>query len=386
MELGSRWVNGKELRRGYTTGSCAAAAAKAAVTMLFGGQTPGRIRIDTPRGITLDLPVAKAQFSDTVDFDEVACAVVKDAGDDTDITNGIEIWATVRSLERDGAHDPEIVIKGGQGVGVVTRPGLTVEVGQAAINPGPCKMIREEVAKVLPPGKAVEIIISIPRGEELAAKTFNPRLGIVGGLSVLGTTGIVEPMSEEAWQESLRLELAMLTAQGVRSVILVPGNYGEDFVRGTLGLNRAPLVKISNFVGTVLKTAAVLGIEKVLLVGELGKLIKVSAGIFHTHSRVADARIEIMAAYGACLGADQETVAEILNLNTTGAALTLLEKRGIRGLPETVAERVSEKARRHCDGKLLVGTVVFSAGRGFLALCDTGNKLLEDFRREEAFS
>lgn len=372
MQIGSRWVNGREMKRGYTTGSCAAAAAKAAMLLLFTGQAPDQVELITPGGIRLNLELLDIQREPG----RASCAVRKDAGDDPDITNGVLVYAQAR--ETSGG----IEIKGGQGVGVVTRPGLPVEVGRPSINPIPLKMIREEADRLLPPGKGVEITISIPGGEELAKKTFNPRLGIVGGLSILGTTGIVEPMSQEAWQESLRLELAVIARQGHRRVILVPGNYGETFACNTLGLKNQPLVKMSNYVGYTLKAALSLGFSELLLVGDVGKFIKVAAGIFNTHSGVADARMEIMAAYAASLGADQDLVQKILECNTTGAALALLEHENLGSLYGLIAGRVSLKAKQHIYGEAAVGTVLYSNSKGLLAIDEEGKNILARFKNE----
>ncbi|MCR4442802.1 MAG: cobalt-precorrin-5B (C(1))-methyltransferase CbiD [Peptococcaceae bacterium] len=372
MNLGSRWINGRELRRGYTTGSCAAAAAKAAAAMLFGGPSVPAVEIETPAGVNLTLEICESRRQ----TGEASCAVKKDAGDDPDITDGLLIWATAREAAEG------IAIKGGPGVGVVRKPGLAVGIGQPAINPVPRQMIENEVARVLPSGKGVEIIVSIPGGEELAPKTLNPKLGIEGGLSILGTTGIVEPMSDEAWQESLRLELKQLAQLGAARVILVPGNYGQDFVCRELGLAGRPLVRFGNFAGYVLRAAAALGFRELLLVGDLGKLIKVSAGIFNTHSAAADARMEIMAAYAGLLGAKKETIRRVLETNTTAAALELLENEGITGLPGLVARRASERARSHIDGKAAVGTVLFSASRGLLAMDEEAKRMVEKFYRE----
>lgn len=397
MNLGSRWVNGRKMRRGYTTGSCAAAAAKAAVSLLFSigsqdaaaeavatkaagtsavakdGAAAGvaAVEIATPAGIILSLPVCAVERNEQV----VSCAVKKDAGDDPDITDGLLIWASARRI-------PEgIKITGGPGVGIVRLPGLSVQPGEPAINPVPRRMITEEVQKVLPAGEGVEITISIPGGEEIAQKTFNPRLGIEGGLSVIGTSGLVEPMSEEAWQESLRLELKQLAARGINRVILVPGNYGYDFACAALGLKGQPLVKFSNYAGFILKTAAALEFREILLVSDLGKLVKVAAGIFHTHSSVADARMEIMAAYAGALGAGQELIRRVLEMNTTGAALEVIEEAGIRGLPQMVAERAAKKAAEHIHNRAALGTVVFS-GKKLLAMSAKGKKIVESLRNE----
>lgn len=371
LDLGTRLVNGREMRRGYTTGSCAAAAAKAAVYLLINGAALETVEIDTPAGLRLKLPVLNPLLSGT----EAECSIKKDAGDDPDITDGIIITAKACPISQG------IVLKGGKGVGEVTRPGLPVSVGQPAINPGPRRMIESEVRSILPEGTGVEITFSIPGGEELAKKTFNPRLGIMGGLSILGTTGIVEPMSEEAWKESLKLELSVISGEGRDEVILVPGNYGENFVRNSLRLNKT-IVKMSNFVGYALQSAVALGFKKILLVGDIGKLIKVSAGIFNTHSREADARMELMAAYAGVLGANRIVLEQILELNTTAAAMDLLEKEGISGLYPLVAGRVSQRAGDLIHGAALVGTVLFSNSRGLLCIDQTGKELMEMFINE----
>jgi len=372
VDLGSKLVQGKEMRRGYTTGSCAAAAAKAAVVMLFSRQIIGTVTIMTPAGIMLELEVQDVHFSEEV----VSCAIRKDAGDDPDITDGIRIYAQAK-LGYQG-----IVIRGGQGIGVVTKPGLPVEVAEPAINPIPRKMILAEVGQVLPPDQGVEVTISIPGGEELARKTFNPRLGIVGGLSILGTTGIVEPMSAEAWQESIRLELKVLVAQGHRHVILVPGNYGEKFAQQELKLQSLPLVKMSNYVGYTIEACVNLGFTEVLLVGDLGKFIKVAAGIFNTHSHVADARMEISAAYAAALGASQATVKQILTMTTTGAVLGLLNSEQLgEAFCQEVARRVTERVSQLTHQELKVGTVIFANTQGLLAVDKEGQELIERYRK-----
>jgi len=372
VDLGSRLVCGKEMRRGYTTGSCAAAAAKAAVAMLFSAQIPERVSIMTPAGIALDLQVEDAQLS----LGSASCAIRKDAGDDPDLTNGLKIYAEVRP----GAEGIEIY--GGPGVGTVTRAGLAVAVGQPAINPVPRRMILDEVRQVLPSGAGVQITISIPGGAEVACRTFNPRLGISGGLSILGTTGIVEPMSAEAWQESIRLELQVLSAQGRQRVILVPGNYGEHFVRDRLRLAAVPVVKMSNYVGYTLEACVHLGFQEILLVGDLGKLIKVAGGIFNTHSQVADARLEISAAIAALLGAAQPVIQELLSLPTTGAVLDLLERERLREpFCREAAQRVTERALQHLRHRAALGTVLFANNKGLLAVDSRGEELLERFRQ-----
>ncbi len=371
MNLGTRVVNGKIMRRGYTTGSCAAAAAKAAALMLFMDKMPESVEIEVAEGTVLRLAVLDRQVSG----EGVSCAVKKDAGDDPDVTDGLCV--RVEAFETAGG----ISIEGGSGVGIVTKPGLAVEVGQAAINPGPRELIKREVEKVLPCGKGIRLVVSIPGGERVALRTFNPRLGIVGGLSILGTTGIVEPMSAEAWQESVRLEMKVLAAEGKKNIILVFGNYGENFVQSELGLKKN-VIKMSNFVGFALWEAAGIGFEKALLVGELGKLVKVAAGLFNTHSKVADARMETMAAYAGAFGANQETIRTILKMNTTGGALEYLEEKGITGLPEEIVKQAGERARCHVGDRMQVGTVLFSNTRGLLAVDEWGSRIIKELGDE----
>lgn len=278
------WKDQKQLRMGYTTGSCAAAAAKAAARMLFTGEEIRQVSLMTPKGIQLYLDVEDISCSQ----DRVSCAIRKDAGDDPDVTDQVLVYAEVSKIEGN-----EILLNGGIGVGRVTRKGLEQKIGDAAINKVPRAMIREAVeGEKIRFGYSggLSVIISIPAGVQLAKKTFNPRLGIEGGLSVLGTTGIVEPMSEKALTDTIFLEMKMLRENGNQYCYLVPGNYGSDFLRETLGYDGNLAVKCSNYIGESIDYAVRLGMEGVLLIGHVGKLIKVAAGVMNTHSRQADCR------------------------------------------------------------------------------------------------
>ena len=283
--------DGKKLRYGYTTGSCAAAAAKAAAWMLLTGKRKTTISLVTPKGIPLSLQVEDIRMEE----DFVSCAIRKDSGDDPDVTNGTLVYARV---SRRGT--PEIAIDGGFGVGRVTKKGLDQPVGNAAINSVPRKMIRENLEEVLSLTDAdcgLDVLISIPDGERLAKQTFNPRLGIVGGISVLGTTGIVEPMSEKALVDTIRVELNQRRAGGADYVLLTPGNYGCDFIRAGLNLRPEWAVQTSNFIGQSLDICRELGFRGALLVGHIGKLVKVGGGMLNTHSKYGDCRMEILAAH-----------------------------------------------------------------------------------------
>lgn len=373
MELGSRWVNGKEMRRGYTTGSCAAAAAAAAAQMLFSREKLSSMKIHTPKGIELILPISNVQ----IEYGRVICSVKKDGGDDPDVTHGMDIFAQVKEIP-----NPEIVITGGQGIGVVTEPGLSVSVGEYAINPVPLEMIRSSCRKVIPAGKGIAVIIFTPQGETVAKKTFNPRLGITGGISIIGTSGIVEPMSEEALKQSIALELSMLAEKKYKKIIFVPGNYGRDFATQELQIRSVPIIKISNYIGDMLEEAVRLGFQEILLVGDLGKLIKVSAGIFHTHSRVADGRMEILSCYAALLGGDRHLVKKIFKGKTTTAGIQLIQEYHMEGIYDFIVQRVSQKAREHIYHEMGIGTVLFSRSIGLLSMDEKGQQLVKEFQNE----
>ena len=343
--------NQKKLALGYTTGSCAAAAAKAAATALLTGQPVRQIQLMTPKGIELLLDIEDM----TRTPEQVSCAVRKDAGDDPDITNGMLVYAAVSKIPSGTEID------GGFGVGRVTRPGLQQPVGTAAINPGPREQIKRALqftAEKYQYDGGFSVIISIPEGEQLAKRTFNPQLGIVGGLSVLGTSGIVEPMSEQALIETIHLEIDARYAAGERMLLMCPGNYGEDFARDTLGLDITRGVKCSNFLGEALDYAVYRGFDGVLLIGHAGKLIKLAAGVFQTHSAYADGRQEIFAAHAAMCGASRETVCALMQAVSVDACLDILVQENIE---QAVLDSISQKIARH----LAVRTMKKS-GRDFL--------------------
>ncbi len=337
------------LRKGYTTGTCATAAARAAAELLFSGREGREMTVDLPAGGRATLPVADASLAGGV----ARCCVIKDAGDDPDVTHGARICASVREIGKG------IVLRGGEGIGKVTKPGLQVPVGEPAINPVPRRMILEAVESVLPPGRGAEVTISVPGGGELAKRTMNPRLGIVGGISIIGTTGVVEPMSEEAFKASLIPQIDVALAEGYAEVILTPGRIGE---RNALkrGIPEDAVVEMSNFVGFMLQECAKKGVKRALLLGHVGKLAKVAAGVFHTHSKVADARLETIAAHAALLGGGREVVEKVLGANTTEEAVALLRERGLEGVFDAIAARASARAMEYVGGAMTVGTVLLT--------------------------
>lgn len=362
------------MRYGFTTGSCAAAAAKAAAWMLLTGKEKQTITISTPKGIAYT-----AQLEETERMQErVSCAVRKDSGDDPDITNGVLVCAAVSCLpavlQSDDCNqneDGSIIIKGGEGIGRVTCPGLEQPVGAAAINRVPREMIQREVQEVCRladynGGLLVEI--SIPGGRELAAKTFNPRLGIVDGLSVLGTSGIVEPMSSKALLDTIRVELRVKRAAGLRKIAVSPGNYGQDYLRRNWNYDLDKSVKCSNFIGDTLDMAAEEGFEEVLLLGHIGKLIKLSGGIMNTHSREGDCRMELLVAAAIRADVPKELLPCLLNCLTTEQAVKLLAGCGKK---EEVMRLVMEKAmfylKKRAAGRLGVQCMMYSQEAGELA-------------------
>lgn len=375
------YKNHKKLRYGYTTGSCAAAASKAAAAMLLSGKEISYVELHTPKGIDLRLEVLDISREDNA----VSCAIQKDGGDDPDVTNGILIYAKV---SREPVDEAQIIIDGGIGVGRVTKPGLEQPVGAAAINKVPRQMIRENLEAVCEQyhyhGK-LSVVISIPSGVELAAKTFNPRLGIVGGISVLGTSGIVEPMSEQALIDTIRVEMRQKLANGMEYLLVVPGNYGIDFLdQYGHGLQLEDAVKCSNFVGEALDAAVEFGAKGVLLVGHIGKFVKLAGGIMNTHSHNADARMELLTVHAALLGAPVELLQKMMECVTTDDALKYLKE---ADLMEPVMERIMEKmefyVNQRAQHQLELGVITFSNVFGILGQTKNVPDLVKKIGRDK---
>lgn len=365
-------VGGKKLRCGYTTGSCATAAAKAATEMLLSGQKVDYIKIDTPKGIVLSLETQDITMMDEV----VNCAIRKDAGDDPDDTNGILIYATVEKCKGCG-----IELYGGVGVGTVTKPGLACAVGGPAINPTPRKTIMAEVLRVAEQHKytdGLKVTISIPEGLEIAKKTFNPRLGIVGGLSVLGTSGIVEPMSEKALVETMCVELDGQKGKGNKDLLVFFGNYGEDFTRDILGLDVSEKVTCSNFVGELLDYAVYKGFDSVLLIGHSGKLVKLAQGVMNTHSKYADCRTEALALYAMFEGASPKIGKEIAATLTTDEAFKVLKREGLDKIViDKITERIDYYMQHRVHGKIKTAAMMFSNVHGVLGKTKDVDELIK---------
>lgn len=342
----------EHLRSGITTGASAAAAAGAAARFLSSGEKVEAYTIINSAGQELVVKIK----SITINEQGTAIGIViKDGGDDPDNTHGLDIVAEVSFYSGEGVQ-----ISSGSGVGIVTKPGLQVAVGEPAINPVPLSMIREAVTRELPAGKGAKVRISVPKGEEVGRRTLNPKLGIVGGISILGTTGIVEPMSEDSFKRSLTPQINVAKAHGYSIICLVPGRLGEKWATEVLGLPQDCVVQMSNFVGYLLEACAKEGITGAILVGHHSKLTKVAAGCFHTHNRVSDARMETLTAHAALAGAPPKVLNSLMKANTSEEGYEILEKNGLLSVFDSVAAAASRRAEDYVFGDLNVGTVLFT--------------------------
>ena len=372
------------MRYGFTTGSCAAAAAKAAAEMLLSGEEIRQVRLLTPKGIELYLELEEIMRKKS----EVSCAVRKYSGDDPDVTNGILVYATVQKVEKKSKINSEnsvdlsekINLDGGIGIGRVTKPGLEQKIGQAAINKVPRRMICEAVEEVCRKYEYtgnLQVRLSVPEGAEVAKKTFNPRLGIVGGISILGTTGIVEPMSSQALKETIRVELRQQRAEGQTIAAVSPGNYGLDFMQQTYGYDLDRSVKCSNFIGETIDMAAELGFCAMLLTGHIGKLIKVAGGIMNTHSHEGDCRMELLAAAGIRENVSLECLKKILDCVTTEEALAFIDAEGKKeDVMEDIMKKIDFYLKKRAAGRLQIACIVYSNAYGLLGMTGKAEELL----------
>lgn len=385
--------NQKMLRRGFTTGTCAAAAAQAAARSLLLGQHPEKVTVRLPKGGTLDIPVREQDVPARPEASaEAVYGVRKESGDDPDVTAGTMILSRVKLLGREepSARErgkifrddlyPDLYLGAGEGVGTVTKPGLEQRVGMPAVNRVPRRMIFDAVggiAEAASYGGNILITVSVPEGAALAKKTFNPVLGIEGGISILGTSGIVEPMSEKALVDTIEVEVRQRAATGVTSILMAPGNYGKKYCRESLGLDASLAVETSNYIGESIDLAISYGMKELLLVGNCGKLVKIAAGIMNTHSHVADARGEIFASHAALAGASPELVREIMDSITTDQMIGCLDRTGIREeVMDSIFRRMDMHMGRRIRGQLRYGVFMFSEKYGLLGKAGEAEEIL----------
>ena len=377
------------MRYGFTTGSCAAAAAAAACYMLLTGRKKEEMTILTPKGISYTAKLVDISINES----SAACAIVKDGGDDPDITTGAHIVAEAAFLQKESLQKDktdavqQIIIRGGKGVGRVTKPGLDQPVGEAAINHVPREMIEKEVRRICAlcdyNGK-LQVTISVPEGEEIAQKTFNPRLGITGGISILGTSGIVEPMSSQALLDTIQVELRQQKAMGQQMIAVTPGNYGLDFMKEAFAYDLDKSVKCSNFIGNTIDMAAETGFCGMLLTGHIGKLVKVSGGIMNTHSKEGDCRMELLAAAALKSGGSKTQALEILEAVTTEEGIRLLQEGGnLQKTMQILMEKIMFYLQKRAAGRLQIECMMYANGYGLLAESSGAEAMLEALMKNE---
>ncbi len=363
---------GKMLRCGFTTGSAATMAAKAAASMLLTGSNVERVQIQTPKGIVVTADVVEVIRGKQW----ISCGVIKDGGDDIDATDGALIRAKV------ALSDTGVQIVGGSGVGQVTKKGLNQPVGEAAINATPRRMIREaleEISRQCEYRGGYRVEISVDEGEELAKKTFNENLGILGGISILGTTGIVEPRSIRALIDSIDVELNMLNENKEKELILSPGNYSDSFLEGRTELQEIANVKTSNYIGEALDLCTKYEFQRILLVGHIGKFVKLAAGIMNTHSREADGRTHIFAAYAGLCGASKTTIQELMESMTTDGCIEILKA---VNLDKAVLQYILEDAQKKVEKRVTceIGILMFSNEYGYLGASKEAEEIMKRWR------
>ena len=329
----------RSLRTGYTTGTCAAAATKAALSALVSGNKLPKVNVSLPKDKHIVIDIAWIKF---VDERSVTASVIKDGGDDPDVTNGAEIWSTVSLLESSN----KIMVDGGIGVGRVTKPGLGLEIGKAAINPTPLKMINQAIGEILEKQQknryGLAILISVPKGEEIAKRTDNPRLGIIGGISILGTTGIVIPYSTASFAASIRQSIDVSIAMGSDSVILTTGGRSEDFARSIFGNSVADhaYIQIGDFIGFSIKQCAIKKIKKAYVIGFIGKLTKMAMGVKQTHVKGSNVDMNFLATLAIRCGANNDLVKKIKLANTARHVGELIDQSGLSMFYDVLCEEV----------------------------------------------
>lgn len=383
-----RYKGQKKLRCGITSGTCAAVATSAAVRDLLQGIQSEIIKLRTPKGVLVEVPVyCKEKGNGFATY-----GVIKDSGDDPDVTNGAEILVTVKNHSEEitdkhftyEVNGSVIYLDGGVGIGRITEAGMEQQIGQAAINMVPRKMIfeaAEEVMAEVSYNGDLEIIVSVPEGESLAKKTFNPKLGIQGGISILGTSGILEPMSEQAIIDTIETQIRQLSLQGEKKLLITPGNYGQSYVSEYLGLDLEKSVKCSNYIGATLDLAVSYEMETVLLVGNIGKLIKLAAGIMNTHSKTADGRCEIMAVHVGLNGGSKKQMEQIMECVNTDQMLAYLKE---WELFDEVMESLLTKIQDYVAGRLgeniKFAVFLFSEKYGFLGATKEQEDILAQWK------
>lgn len=350
----------EDMKGGYTTGSCATAGMKAGLLALLDGNIVNRVVIENPQGQYIEVPIKNVTILSAT---EAKVTVVKNGGDDPDVTHGNDV-ETIVSINDTGV----LAFRAGYGVGTVTKPGLAMPPGEPAINPGPRAMMNIVFEDMCVHGQGVTVTVSVPNGLALAKKTLNHTLGIEGGISIIGTTGIVKPMSEEGFKNSLVPQLEVMKANGCETAVLVPGRIGQDLAAQVLGIHKNQMAETSNFIGFMLEQAVRIGFKRILIIGHIGKLIKLASGSFHTHNRMSDGRMESIVAYAALEGASQNVCEELFSCQTTESTFPILEREGLTGVYQRVVDRASLRSERYIANEAQVGIIITTLQGNILAI------------------
>lgn len=358
-----------DLKCGYTTGASAAAGVKASLIYKLYGKIVDEVEIIALDNTTLKIPVKSVK---KISEEKICAEVIKYSGDDPDITNGVSIFTTIKKISEE-----KIIFRAGLGVGIVTKKGLQIPIGEPAINPGPRQLIKNILDEFNI--KSLEIEISIPAGVELARKTLNPILGVEGGISVIGTTGVLRPMSEDAFKNSLVPQINVAIENGFKNLIFVPGKIGELTAK-KIGFNPQAVVQTSNFIGHMLDAAVEKNVESIIFCGHIGKIIKIASGIFHTHNRIADARLETLAAYSAAEGLNSMEVEKILESSTTEEATEIIAENKFDFVYKKIAARASFRAERYTFNKIRCGTIFTNYSGEILGIDDFAENKIKSYQ------
>lgn len=352
----------ENLRTGYTTGTSATAAAKAALLSIINQTKIENVDVKLPNGSLIKIPIHSCEF----DENGAKCSVIKDGGDDPDVTHGAEIVVDLSFTNK----TDEIEIDGGEGVGVVTKPGLGLELNKAAINPVPKKMINENLREIKNKynfSKGIRIIISVPRGKELGPKTDNPRIGILNGISILGTSGIVIPFSTASYAASIRQNLDVAIAMGNDIVVLTTGGRSEDFAKKIVDLPEHCFVQMGDFSGYTIQQCARKAIKKAYVVGFIGKLAKMAAGVKQTHVKGSKVDMNFLADLARKCNADETTIENIKKANTARHVSEIIIQNNVKGFFEEICNETYKHMRKHSEEKVPLDVILFDFDGNILA-------------------
>jgi len=352
----------RKLRTGFTTGTCAAAASKAALLALVNQKTIDIVEVKLPKGNKLSIQIHSCVFNKK----SSRCSVIKDGGDDPDVTHGAEIIVDLKITDVVN----QVEIHGGEGIGTVTKPGLGLEIGKPAINPVPKKMVEEnvrEVSDIILKKSGIQLIISVPKGAEIALKTDNPRLGIVGGISILGTSGIVIPYSTASFAAAIRQSLDVTVAMGNDTVVLTTGGRSEDFAKPLFELPTHCFVQMGDFAGYSIEQCSKKGIKKAFVVGFIGKLAKMATGVKQTHVKGSKVNMNFLSIIAQKSGADEKTILEINEANSARHVLEIIKKVDIQNFFRQICSEVYKHMRNYSNENVSIEVILFDFDGKILA-------------------